>query len=255
MSEWLDPVRLGLDARATPITFFLRDDDAGWADEHLYELLHVVQSAGLPVDLAVIPTAVTPALARELGHAIDASDGRVAVHQHGFRHANHESTGRKCEFGPSRPLAQQREDIAAGRRKLEDAIGAPLANIFTPPWNRCTAATATALVELGCQLLSCDAGAPLFGIRELGELPVHLDWSGRHGVSTGAIAWGHSIGRAVESATQPVGIMLHHAVMTSEDRRLLADLLAVLAAHPMARVRPMLHCFLEHRDARSSSPV
>jgi predicted deacetylase len=255
MGDWLDPVRAGLDGRITPTMIFMRDDDAGWADEQLYQLLEIVQDRELPLDVAAIPAAVTPALARALSDAIDGMDGRVAVHQHGFSHVNHESTGRKSEFGPSRAEAQQRADIVAGRRKLEDAFGARLADIFTPPWNRCTETTANVLVELGFDLLSRDASAPAFGISGLGELPVDLDWSGRRGASVGPIAWGQSIGRAIASAAQPVGLMLHHAVMTDEDRRLLRELLAVVARHPMARVLSMLQCFVEDCLARSSGSV
>ena len=54
---------------------FLRDDDAGWADGRLLALLDVLSASspprpdpgrGVPVDVAVIPDAVGPALAREL---------------------------------------------------------------------------------------------------------------------------------------------------------------------------------------------
>jgi hypothetical protein len=252
MSDWLDPVRVGLDRRAKPIAVFIRDDDAGWADDRLYPLVDVVQGLELPVDVAAIPTAVSRALARELRRIVDASSGRVAVHQHGFAHVNHEPSGRMCEFGSSRPAAQQRDDIAAGRRKLEDMFGGPLANIFTPPWNRCTATTADVLVELGFDVLSRDASTPLFGISGLGELPVHIDWSGRRGISTGATALGQLIGHAIESATQPLGIMLHHAVMTPEERQLLRDLLALVSNHRMARVLSMLECFVEYCVNRSS---
>ena len=39
-------------------------------------------------------------------------------------HVNHEREGRKCEFGPARGAAAQRRDIAAGRERLADLLGA-----------------------------------------------------------------------------------------------------------------------------------
>jgi len=242
MSHWLDPVRSALDSRTTPVMLFVRDDDAGWADERLFRLLDLVRWHHVPIDLAAIPTAVTPALAAELRRAIDESTGLVAVHQHGYSHANHEENGKKCEFGPSRSLDQQRADISIGRWILEDVMGTSPAGIFTPPWNRCTPDTAVVLTEIGCRLLSRDVDAPDLGVDRLAELPVRLDWTGRHGSRAGVAAWGQSIATAIASAAEPVGLMLHHAVMNADDRRLLNEWLELVAAHPMARVRPMLEC-------------
>src|ERR671910_917935 len=116
-------------AAAAPVPVFFRDEDPGGASV-------------VPVDLAVIPCALGPELARELL----ARD--VGLHQHGLAHANHEREGRKHEFGPSRAAARQRADIAAGRARLEALLGDRVGPIFTPPWNRCTIATGRCLAEL-----------------------------------------------------------------------------------------------------------
>jgi len=238
--SWLDPVRVCLDARPTPVELFVRDDDVGWENGRLFSLLDVVQARGLPIDLAAIPAALTPAFARALRRTLESSNGLVSVHQHGFAHANHEPDGRKSEFGPSRSSLKQWDDIAWGRRVLEDMLGIEGNGVFTPPWNRCTAATAAALVNLGFRVLSRDRTAPALGIDGLHELSVHLDWTGCHGCVTGAIAWGQSIAQVVAQASAPVGLVLHHAVMTHADHQLLGELLDLLAAHPAVRVRPML---------------
>ena len=239
MNAWLDPVRAALDAQTSPLTFFVRDDDAGRDSLRLYRLLDVSQYYGIPVDLAAIPCDLEGRRGRLLRHAVDHSHGLIAIHQHGFAHINHEATGRACEFGPSRSAAEQRRDIAEGRLRLEDIFGAPIAGIFTPPWNRCTAVTASCLVDLGIGVLSRDVSAPLFAIDGLAELPVHLDWTGRHGTRTGPVMWGETMARRIADAGAAIGIMLHHAVMRGEDRRLLAELFAVLGAHPNARMRLM----------------
>ncbi len=112
MVRWLDPVTAALDAAPSPVPVFFRDDDAGWGDDRLCALLDRFEARALPIDVAAIPRALGPAIAREL-----AARG-VSVHQHGFAHANHEPEGRKYEFGPSRSREVQRRDIEAGRELL-----------------------------------------------------------------------------------------------------------------------------------------
>jgi hypothetical protein len=235
--RWLDPLREALDRRTSPATIFLRDDDGGWSTDRLRDLLDVTCQYGVPVDVAVIPDAADLALARELRLR---DEYIVRTHQHGLGHVNHESTGRTCEFGVSRAVGDQRNDIASGRRRLFDLLGDRVDPIFTPPWNRCTALTARCLVSLEFELLSCDIGAERFGMEELAELPVSLDWTGRRGAITGPDAWGQTIAASVGAADAPVGLMLHHAVMTHDDRTMLRQLLDVLTGHPCVRFEPML---------------
>src|SRR5918912_1563742 len=113
MGDWLDPVRDALDAAAGPVEVFFRDDDAGWSDGRLLDLLDAFADRCVVLDLAVIPAALEPWLAGELRDRADL--GEVRLHQHGYAHVNHEPAGRKCEFGPSRGRAAQAGDIAAGR--------------------------------------------------------------------------------------------------------------------------------------------
>src|SRR5215510_293069 len=120
MRTWLDPFRQALDAVATPIRFFCRDDDIGWGDDRLFELLDLFATYAVPIDLAVIPRALTPGLARQLCTRVEVASGRIALHQHGFAHVNHEPAGRKCEFGPARSTAMQQHDIALGQQRLHD---------------------------------------------------------------------------------------------------------------------------------------
>ena len=155
---WLSPLESVLDAARAPVDFFFRDDDVGRADEQLFRLLDVFGACAVPVDLAVIPEAVTPDLARHL-LARHESSGALAVHQHGLAHINHEPAGRACEFGASRTRTQQRGDIATGQRRLADLFGPLSTPIFSPPWNRCTDDTVDCLVALGFRALSRDATA------------------------------------------------------------------------------------------------
>jgi hypothetical protein len=247
MSGWLDPVRRTLTTVASPITVFFRDDDAGWEDDQLLRLLDIAASFGAPIALAAIPLAIGPRLAAELRERLVGDVPLISVHQHGFAHVNHEASGRKCEFGPSRARELQRRDVADGRQRLQQAFGAALSPVFTPPWNRCTRDTAECLAELGFTVLSRDASAERFGGEPLHELPVDLDWSGPRGARQGAATWGQTIARVLGSG-RTTGFMLHHAVMTADDRRMLGELLEVLAEHSHVTARQML-------DIRTASHV
>ncbi|HZQ64088.1 MAG TPA: hypothetical protein VFA66_02525 [Gaiellaceae bacterium] len=235
MNGWLDPVREALEDAPTTVDFFFRDDDAGWADARLHALLAVFERAAAPIDLAVIPCALSRRLARELASL----KPLVRVHQHGYAHADHEPVGRKCEFGPARDEASQRADIDAGRRLLADPLEQPLDPIFTPPWNRCTETTGRILVELGFGVLSRDASVPPLGLDRLAELPIALDWfAHRRGVRLSRDDLGRKLAALVRVGG-PVGVMLHHAVTDDDELRSVAELVAALERHDAARFVPM----------------
>jgi peptidoglycan/xylan/chitin deacetylase (PgdA/CDA1 family) len=233
MSDWLDPVRAALDASLTTVPFFFRDDDTGWEDDALWELLDRSQANNVHIDLAVIPSELNEELAKELRDR--ASTGMVHLHQHGFRHVNHEATGRKCEFGPSRSHDQQLADIAQGRALIGALLQPYVEPIFTPPWNRCTDQTAAALANLGFEILSRDHTAVPFGLAELAERPVTVDWFAK----TKSEPWAHEhlakqITKQITIGPKPVGIMLHHAITNAEHLGLIDQVFSLVAAHPKA---------------------
>lgn len=237
MASWLDPIARALDARSQPVQLFVRNDDAGWEDERLFTLLDLFDEREFPIDLAVIPLASTERLAEQLIRRQDTAP--LGLHQHGFAHANHELDGRKCEFGPSRSLAAQRSDILAGRERLLAQFGPALDSIFTPPWNRCTGDTATALREAGIAVLSRDLTAGRVGLAGLCECPIHIDWFGRlRGQRLEQYAWSAAFAAALTSAETPVGLMLHHAVMDDAEMAACGALLDLLASH--SRLHPVL---------------
>jgi predicted deacetylase len=237
---WLDPLRAVLEDAPAPVTIFVRDDDAGWDDARLFALLDLFEQHDAPIDLAVIPTALHPGLAAELLRRRDATGGRIGLHQHGFSHTNHQRHGRRCEFGSERSFTAQRADLSEGRRILRDAFGEQLDSIFTPPWNRCTEATPALLAELGFTALSRDRGAKP-AQHALQEIAVDLDWS-KHwregGAPALAAAFAHTL-RERAADSQPLGLMLHHAVMHQDELCLLKEVLHALSAHPQVRWRSM----------------
>lgn len=234
-----DGLLQALDAAPGPVPLFIRDDDAGWADDALFALLDVTALAAVPIDLAVIPDALTPPLAAALLQRRRTQP--LGLHQHGRAHLNHEPTGRKCEFGASRSAEQQRADLLQGRSRLQQALGDALDPVFTPPWNRCAPNTPALLAELGFAALSRDAGA--VPQQALPECPVHVDWTRelRAAVAEGADVEQQlcvQMARHVDGV-RPVGLMLHHAVMDDAERALLRRLLARWRAHPTALWQPM----------------
>src|SRR5918999_234315 len=165
---------------------------------------------------------------------------RLALHQHGLAHVNHEQEGRKYEFGPSRPRATQLRDIEAGRDLLYERLDGNVQPIFTPPWNRCTAETGHCLAELGFRVLSREARAEPLNVPGLHELPVRIDWfARRHGTRLTLAELAERIAQAI-ATDGPVGVMFHHALMDGGDMERAAELLTLVAGHERAVARPMM---------------
>jgi hypothetical protein len=233
---WLDPVRKALDGAAAPLVCFFRDDDVGRRADRLRELLDLFAERALPLDLAVIPAVLNAPAAEDLRRRIERSAGRLGAHQHGYAHVNHEPAGeRKCEFGPSRSHSDQLRDVDTGRRRLDLLLGPVAEPIFTPPWNRCTAATGSCLVELGFEILSREASAAPLDVPGLHELPVGVDWlKRRDGTRLPHEAIAALAAGAVERGG-PVGVMFHHAEMDAAELEAAAELLTTLGEHERTR--------------------
>lgn len=231
-----------LDDAPHPVDFFLRDDDAGWDDGALHRLLDVTTAAGVPIDLAAIPQAVTSELAFQLMQRQDAASGLIGIHQHGYAHLNHELTGRRCEFGESRAWSWQCADLMAGREVLESLFGDRLDPIFTPPWNRCSSLTPALLADLGFAALSRSSSAPPQAA--LPELAVDVDWC-KHEREASEADPQDAPARIAQAlalrvrAGGPVGLMLHHAAMDARSLDRLSALLQALKTHPQLRCRSM----------------
>ncbi len=227
-------------------TIWWRDDDAVRPGPALDRLLGLAARHGAPLALAVIPAAAEPALARKLAEA-QAGAPQVAVLQHGYAHRNHEPTERKkCELGAARPIAAVLEELAGGRDRLGALFGAQALPVLVPPWNRIAADLLPALPALGFRGLSTytprDAAQP---VPELLQVNCHLDpirWKPQRGFLGEAAALdllcdhlaARRAGRA--DASEPSGILTHHAVHDEALWHFLDRLLAALSAHPAVRL-------------------
>lgn len=224
-----------LDRRGDRLNLFFRDDDAGWRQDRLDAMLSVFARLEVPIDLAAIPAAMTEQGAGQLNRWRERHPG-IGVHQHGYCHHNHEPEGaRKCEFGPTRPVARQCADIAMGRERMLALFGT-VDPIFTPPWNRISAETVQALPGLGFALFSDDGKAA----RQDGgprHLPVDCDWERERRTGNLTFALERLLARTGTSA----GIMLHHATMDADALAQLAEFLSAIRAHRQVRFVSMRH--------------
>lgn len=229
MRSWLNPVVAALDLRARPLRVFLRDDDAGWDDMRLRQLVGLCDRRDAALDLAAIPSALDPATGAWLATRIG---DRLGCHQHGYTHANHSATGRNCEFGAERDYETQMADLRRGWMLLEQRLDGRADPIFTPPWNRCSQATVDALQVLRFRALSRDAGAAPLRLEGVGVIPVHVDWM-KHRLETAPdlLRIATLIGEACLREDE-LGLMLHHAVMQDADFEALSELLVTLRRAP-----------------------
>ncbi len=233
----LGPVLERLQAEDRTVRLFLRDDDVDAECHRLHHLLDIALARQVPLNLELIPARLTEATSRLLKDVKRVHPRLLDLHQHGWQHVNHEATGRKCEFGPSRTYAQQYDDIARGKALLDGIFGDRMTPVFTPPWNRCAETTLRVLDDLGFQALSKDRGGrPLTGYR-FREISVSLDlyrWKG------GAILRPPlEIVRDLKTQLQedrPIGLLLHHQVMDAAALNWLDRLLVVLRRYPVVRM-------------------
>lgn len=228
-----------LQREACAVRVFFRDDDVDDDEDSLRKLAEVFLERGIALNLAVIPGRLTRQGAALLHNYLRESPELIGLDQHGFLHVNHESEGRKCEFGPSRSFDRQRADIAEGRRMFSDEFGERISPVFVPPWNRCTPSTRRALVELGFSAISHWRGtesAASESTDALIDIPATLDpyrWKqGPQPKPEQEIF--RDLVKQLE-AGGVIGVMLHHKVMDAAARAMTGRLLDVLAASPAVR--------------------
>jgi hypothetical protein len=216
-----------------------RDDDAVAPSPELASLLRL--AGDVPLALAVIPAEADPELPGFLQ-----TMPRVAVMQHGWRHANHAGIGmKKSEFPAGRPAATVARELAEGHARLAELFGSRALPILVPPWNRFDAGFVPLLTNIGILGLSSMASrkAPPLPAG-LVRMDVHVDlvaWKdGRRFVGSAAAVGGlvehlraYRLGPA-EPAT-PVGILTHHLIMDGATTGFVDRLIAIVERHQAAR--------------------
>jgi len=218
-----------------PATLWWRDDDATTPTPALARLLELASRHDVPLALAVIPDAATPALAA----AVDELPW-VTLLQHGCRHRNHAPAGeKKAEFGPHRPLPALLADLGAGQARLAELFGARPLPVFVPPWNRIAEQLVAALPPAGVRGLSRYrprvAARPVAGLVEANCHVDPIDWRGDRGfageaaVLTALVDHLRARRHGEVDAGEPTGLLTHHADCDGDGWRFLEKLLDFLA--------------------------
>jgi peptidoglycan/xylan/chitin deacetylase (PgdA/CDA1 family) len=207
---------------------FFRADDVGVPGERFREMIAIFVRHALPLNLAVVPAWLTTQRWRSLVRIGRAAPRLWCWHQHGWRHHNHERRGKKQEFGPSRPDHDLRADLDRGRRRLEALLGDQFFPVFTPPWNRCSAAVLAYLHRAGYRAVSRSRNSRPPCPSNLRDLAVDIDLHTRKDVDARA-GWG-ALGNELTSGLtrRTCGFMLHHQRMNSSSLAGLDILLGLL---------------------------
>ncbi len=220
--------------------FWWRDDDACDSGVALDRLLQISQRSQIPLALAVIPAALEPGLAEGLqGH------DPVSVLQHGYAHNSHAGPGqRKIELGGNRSHDVVLDDLALGKKMLEQNLGKRFLPVLVPPWNRIDSVIIRRLPELGFSGISTmkkrSVAQPAPSLLQANTHLDPINWrhnSGFLGVYPAiAILIQHMVAkrRGYRDSAEPTGILSHHLVQNEAVWRFLDDLLRFLSEHPAA---------------------
>ena len=216
--------------------FWLRDDDATIQTPTLDRLLSLVDVAGTPLALAVIPASATTGLARCLEPL-----AAVSVIQHGYAHLNHENNGgKKSEFPETRSLDTVVGDLVKGRSVIADLFGRQSLPVLAPPWNRISSPAVQSLFNCGIVGLSRfqprSSSLAATGVKQINT---HIDliaWRegkvGKAGHTVAAEIAGHLAARRTGEAdlSEATGILSHHLAMDETAWKALSEVLTFLSS-------------------------
>lgn len=215
-----------------PIELFFRADDIGVPSRLFQRLITLFQRHELPLCLAVVPSWLTERRYAGLREVTGDNDALWCWHQHGRRHRNFESAGKKQEFGPARDKESIKAELLLGRDRLRTIMGECLSPFFTPPWNRCSLETAESLYELGILAISRFTGARPDVSTILPDIQVNVDLHTRKEKSVEESLKNMLHELEMSIAGGRCGIMIHHQRMNDHAFLLLDILMAQLYRHP-----------------------
>jgi hypothetical protein len=206
LARWRDEGReLGL---------WWRDDDAADATPELDRLLALQRAHGVPLALAVVPAAATPALAARLAQE------PVDLLQHGYAHTNHAPAGdnKKEELGLHRPAMVVLGELGTGWLALQRLFGARTLPVMVPPWNRIAPGLVPALPEIGYRGLSTfgirPRVSPVSGLLQVNTHIDLIDWRTRRFAGAGPVLAAFAQALSAARATgEPIGLLSHHLAM------------------------------------------
>jgi len=210
---------------------FFRADDIAVPGKQFSHLLEIFSQYRVPLCLAVVPAWLTQPRWLALKRVAKNSVSRWCWHQHGWRHVNHEITGKKQEFGPRRSRADLEHDIRRGRQRLENMLGNSFFPVFTPPWNRCDQKTLDLLKEMDYAAISRSSRSKPPPPEGLLNFDVNVDLHTRK-EKRPAVGWDNLFNDLQQAiASGRCGIMIHHQRMNQAAFDFLEILLMILGKH------------------------
>ena len=211
-----------------PGHIFFRADDVAAPGRNLAKLMDIFKRHRVPLCLAVVPAWLTGKRWQYLKELGAKESSLWCWHQHGWRHINHETEGKKQEFGASRSRSDIQRDLVQGKQRLEDLMAAEFYPVFTPPWNRCSLSTLQLLRELGYVAVSRSRGSEPKAPMGLSDLWVNVDLHTRKEHDP-ALGWSNlftELRQAISSNC--CGIMIHHQRMNEAAFDFLEMLIRIL---------------------------
>lgn len=213
-------------------TVIIRLDDIRGLCPKQDRVCSILETHGIPIHLEVIPGDLNEAGAAELQQEYERRSVPVLCHQHGFRHTNHGSETKRCEFGDHRGFEAQLEDLIAGKDHLETLLGEIFEPFFSPPWNRYGETTLNAIEAAGLRGMSVlwKDGAPSHPrvpIIRFTHDPVNWKPTPQHQ------SWPETLENLLTEikSGNSVGLQLHHEVMEERDFLGLDEMLGELLKH------------------------
>lgn len=212
---------------------FFRDDDLGWNPKEFARLVTLFARHDQKLNAAAIPGEITDQMIQEsIPYSYQAAPFLQVV-THGFQHKNHETAGKKSEYGSARTLEEVKNELETGRLLLAERFENYFP-CFVPPWNRFEDRFLGLLPECGYRMLSRDE--PSRALKApLPEFDVALDL---HTSKTEGRRSAKEIFRDLakrnEAGQECTGVMLHHSKMTEEDFVILDDLLKEISKRGIA---------------------
>lgn len=224
-----------------PVPIFFRADDIGVPGDQFARMMMIFAKYNIPLSLAVVPVWLTRSRWCSIRtlidgleaqyHSVEDPDTRNSIwcwHQHGWRHQNHEPSGKKQEFGPSRVAAEIEKDLRRGRERLAAIMGRDFYPAFTPPWNRCGPAGLHLLREMEYRAVSRSHGEPP-SPSGLPDFPVNVDLHTRKEADPKQ-GWELLMAELKTAvAVGFCGVMIHHQRMNPAACEFLENLLSILS--------------------------
>ena len=220
---------------------FFRADDVGVPGRQFARLTEIFISKRASLSLAVVPAWLTQPRWRQTQSLCRDASSLFCWHQHGWRHINHERSGKKQEFGPGRSVAQIEGDLLKGRQRLEYLIGDSFTPVYTPPWNRCSQLTLESLRKLGYHAVSRSRGSLPPVPPGLPDFQVNVDLHTRK-LENSPGDWTHLLDELRFTISSGCcGIMLHHQRMNDGAFAFLGNLLQIFTNHKNLRIVNFKH--------------